>query len=164
RLAGKPVVAYLEAGGGRGDLYLTSACTRVVATEEASFEGLGLRVERRYYRKLLADWGVRIDRSSYGRYKSAYREFSADSTPPAGAPRLGGARADRGGVRERRDRPGRERRRSADGPLHGIEDRLGADRERVQAARRARGHPACREPRRLGPRVEPDRPHPPAHE
>ncbi|MBI3539895.1 MAG: S49 family peptidase [Candidatus Eisenbacteria bacterium] len=83
REAGKPVVAYLEAGGGRGDLYLASACDRVFATDEALFEGLGLRAERRYYRGLLAEWGVRVDRSSYGRYKSAYRNFSADSTSPA---------------------------------------------------------------------------------
>jgi protease-4 len=83
RQAGKPVVAYLENGGGRGDLYLAAACDRVVAGEEAYFAGLGLRAERRYYRRLLADWGLRVDRSSTGRYKSAYRNFSVDSTPPA---------------------------------------------------------------------------------
>ncbi len=83
RQAGKPVVAYLETGGGRGDLYLASACDRVVASEEAHFVGLGLRAERRYYRRLLDDWGVRIDRSSHGRYKSAWRGYSADSTPAA---------------------------------------------------------------------------------
>jgi protease-4 len=81
RAAGKPVVAYLENGGGRGDLFLASACDRVFATEEAFFVGLGLRGERRYYRGLLADWGVKIDRSSIGKYKSAYRNYSADSTP-----------------------------------------------------------------------------------
>src|SRR5262249_13607222 len=42
-----------------------------------------LRVERRYYRRLLRDWGVTVDRASYGKYKSAYREFSADSTSAA---------------------------------------------------------------------------------
>ena len=81
RRAGKPVVAYMEDGGGRGDLYMAAACDRVVAGEEAFFAGLGLRVERRYYRKLLADWGVRIDRTSMGRYKSAYRNYSVDATP-----------------------------------------------------------------------------------
>jgi len=83
RRAGKPVVAYLENGGGRGDLYLAAACDRVVAGEEAYFAGLGLRAERRYYRGLLDDWGIRIDRSSHGRYKSAFRGYSADSTPQA---------------------------------------------------------------------------------
>src|SRR5262249_50540993 len=83
RRAGKPVVAYLEDGGGRGDFYLASACDRVVASEEAFFAGLGLRAERRYYREALADWGIRIDRTSYGAYKSAYRTFSVDSTPAA---------------------------------------------------------------------------------
>jgi protease-4 len=83
RRAGKPVVAYLEEGATRGDLYLAAACDRIVATEEASFAALGLRVERRYYRRLLASWGVRVDRSSIGRYKSAFRNFSVDSTPPA---------------------------------------------------------------------------------
>lgn len=83
KAAGKPVVAYLEEGGTRGDLYLAAACNAIITTEDASFAALGLRAERRYYRKLLADWGVRIDRSSTGKYKSAFRNFSVDSTPPA---------------------------------------------------------------------------------
>jgi protease-4 len=83
RAAGKPVVAFLEDGGGRGDLYLSSACDRVVATEEAIFAGLGLRAERRSYRSWLASLGLRIDRASVGDFKSAYRQFSVDSTPAA---------------------------------------------------------------------------------
>ena len=83
RAAGKPVVAFLEEGGGRGDLYLAGACDRVVASEEAAFVGLGLRAERRSYRHWLATLGLRIDRASVGDYKSAYRGFSQDSTPPA---------------------------------------------------------------------------------
>lgn len=83
RAAGKPVVAYLEEGGGRGDLYLASACDRIVTTGEALFMGLGLRVEKRSWRTLLDTLGVRMDRASTGRYKSAYREFSVDSVPPA---------------------------------------------------------------------------------
>ncbi len=85
RDAGKPVVAFLEYGGGRGDLYLASACDRVIATEEAEFAGLGLRAERRYYRKFLEGLGLRLDRSSIGVYKSAYRNFSVDSTTTADA-------------------------------------------------------------------------------
>lgn len=81
RAAGKPVVAYLEHGGGRGDLLLAGACDRIVTSEEADFAALGLRVERRYWRRLLAAWGVRVDRSSYGRYKSAFRNLSVDSIP-----------------------------------------------------------------------------------
>jgi len=83
RAAGKPVVAYIEYGTGRAGLYLASACDRIVVSEESFFAALGLRVERRYYRRLLRDWGVTVDRASYGKYKSAYREFSADSTPTA---------------------------------------------------------------------------------
>jgi protease-4 len=83
RAAGKPVVAYLEYGTGRAGLYLASACDRIVASEEAMFLGLGLRAERRYYRRMLEDWGIAVDRASWGKYKSAYRNFSADSTPPA---------------------------------------------------------------------------------
>ncbi|MCC6350386.1 MAG: signal peptide peptidase SppA [Candidatus Eisenbacteria bacterium] len=83
RLAGKPVVAFLETGGGRGDLYLASACDRVFTTEEADFTGLGLRVERRYYREFLAGLGLRMDRVSVGDYKSAFRNFSVDSTGAA---------------------------------------------------------------------------------
>lgn len=83
RGAGKPVVAWLPYGGGRADLYLASSCDRIVTTEEAEFGALGLRVERRSYKSALADLGLRIDRSSVGAYKSAYRNFSVDSTPPA---------------------------------------------------------------------------------
>lgn len=82
RDAGKPVVASLESGGGRGDLYLASACTRAFASEEAIFAGLGLRTERRYYREMLEHYGVRMDRASVGAFKSAYRNYSVDRTPP----------------------------------------------------------------------------------
>jgi len=81
--AGKPVVAYLAYGGGRGDLYLASAAARVYASPAAEFMGLGLRTERRYYRKALERFGIRMDRTSVGEYKSAYRNYSVDSTPPA---------------------------------------------------------------------------------
>jgi protease-4 len=83
RAAGKPVVAFMEYGGGRADLYLAGACDRIVMAPEAGLAPLGLRAERRYYRGLLAGWGIRVDRSSYGRYKSAYRNFSVDSTSDA---------------------------------------------------------------------------------
>ena len=80
--AGKPVVAYLAYGGGRGDLYMASAAARVYVSPAAEFMGLGLRTERRYYRKALERFGIRFDRSSVGEYKSAYRNYSVDSTPP----------------------------------------------------------------------------------
>jgi protease-4 len=83
RQAGKPVVAFLEYGGGRADFYLASACDRIVMAPEAMPNPLGLRAERRYYRTLLESWGIKVERSSWGRYKSAYRNFSADSTPAA---------------------------------------------------------------------------------
>lgn len=81
--AGKPVVAFLEEGGSRGDLYLASAAGTVVASPAAEFMGLGLRIERRYYRRLLERFGLRFDRSSIGAFKSAYRGYSVDSMPPA---------------------------------------------------------------------------------
>ncbi len=80
RAAGKPVVAYLEEGATRAGLYLASACDRIVTTEEAGFWGLGLRVERRYYRAFLERLGIQVDRSAWGRFKSAYREYGADSS------------------------------------------------------------------------------------
>ena len=83
RAIGKPVVAYMEYGGGRGDLYLASACDRVVASPSAEFGALGIRIERRYYRRFFADLGLRVERSSTGRYKSAYRGYSVDSTGAA---------------------------------------------------------------------------------
>ncbi|HTM57880.1 MAG TPA: S49 family peptidase, partial [Candidatus Udaeobacter sp.] len=83
RAAGKPIVAFLPYGAGRGDLYLASACDRIVSTPEADFQQLGLRSERRYYRRLLESLGVRLDRVSIGQYKSAYRNLSVDSTTVA---------------------------------------------------------------------------------
>src|SRR4029077_15238106 len=80
--AGKPVVAYMAYGGSRGDLYLASAASRVYASPAAEFMGLGLRSERRYYRKALERFGIRFDRSSIGDFKSAFRNYSVDSTPP----------------------------------------------------------------------------------
>ena len=80
--AGKPVVAYLPYDGTRGDLYLASAAARVYASPAAEFMGLGLRAERRYYRKALERFGIRFDRASVGEFKSAYRNYSVDSTPP----------------------------------------------------------------------------------
>ncbi len=83
RAAGKPVVAFMEYGVGRADLYLAGACDRIVIAPEVEPAPLGLRAERRYYRGLLAGWGIRVDRSSYGRYKSAFRNYSVDSTSDA---------------------------------------------------------------------------------
>jgi protease-4 len=83
RAAGKPVTAYLEEGGGRADLYLASACDRVVASEEGDFLALGLRSERRYWREALARAGVQVERSSTGLYKSAYRNLSVNTMPAA---------------------------------------------------------------------------------
>lgn len=83
KAVGKPVVAWMEYGGGRGALALASAASRVVASEEASFGPLGLRVEKRYWKEPLARAGVRVDRSSVGAFKSAYREWSVDSIPAA---------------------------------------------------------------------------------
>ncbi len=81
--AGKPVLAYMQYGGSRGDLYLASAASAAYASPAAEFVGLGLRTERRYYRRMLAGLGVRLDRSSTGDFKSGYRNYSVDSTPPA---------------------------------------------------------------------------------
>jgi protease-4 len=80
RDAGKPVVAYLEYGAGRAGLMLASACDRVVTTPGAYYRSLGLRIEQRFYRGLLERWGVRLERASHGPYKSAYRNFSVDSS------------------------------------------------------------------------------------
>ena len=79
--AGKPVVAFMQYGGGRGDLYLSSAASKVYASPAAEFLGLGLRAERRYYKQALARFGVKMDRASIGEFKSAYRNLSVDSTP-----------------------------------------------------------------------------------
>jgi protease-4 len=81
--AGKPVVAWMQYGGGRGDLYMASAAARAYASPAAEFRGLGLRAERRYYKHALASLGVKVDRVSVGDFKGAYRNLSVDSTPPA---------------------------------------------------------------------------------
>jgi protease-4 len=80
--AGKPVVAYMQYGGGRGDLYMASAASKAYASPAAEFVGMGLRAERRYYKQALGRFGIKVDRVSIGEYKSAYRNLSVDSTPP----------------------------------------------------------------------------------
>lgn len=80
REAGKPVVAYLEHGAGRAGLMLAAACDRIVTTPGAHYRALGLRIEQRYYRSMLERWGMRLERAAVGAYKTAYRNFSADSS------------------------------------------------------------------------------------
>ena len=81
KAAGKPVVAFMQYGGGRGDLYLASVASKAYASPAAEFVGLGLRTERRYYKLALARFGIKVDRASIGDFKSAYRNLSVDSTP-----------------------------------------------------------------------------------
>src|SRR5262249_20982923 len=80
--AGKPVVAYMQYGGGRGDLYLARAASRIYASPASEFLGLGIPAQRRSYPSPLARYGVKFERASVGIYKSAYRNYSVDSTPP----------------------------------------------------------------------------------
>jgi len=55
RAKGKPVVAYLERGGTRGDLYLASDCDRIVTTPRATFDALARRADPAAPRKSPTD-------------------------------------------------------------------------------------------------------------
>ena len=137
RRAGKPVVAYLEYGAGRADLYLASACDRVVMAPEAMPQGLGLRAERRYYRGLLG-------RARHPRRAHLVRPLQV------GLPQLqrglDPARRPRGHRAQPRREPGAVRARAVRRPEAGARARAGLPR-RPPVARRG---PRRRRRDRLG--------------
>ena len=69
--AGKPVVAYLEEGGGDRSLYLASSADRIVVPPSGHLTLLGPRAEILMLKGLMDKLGVEADMVRAGKYKSA---------------------------------------------------------------------------------------------
>ncbi len=72
--AGKPVVAYLPAGG-LAEMYLASACTRVVLNPVGTLDFTGFATEVQYYKALLDRIGIKAEFVKAGPYKDAMEPF-----------------------------------------------------------------------------------------
>jgi protease-4 len=82
REAGKPVVAYLEAGMTR-DYALASAADRVVLAPEANLMVLGLSAELSFMKDTLGKLGMEADFVHVGAYKSAPERMTRTSASEA---------------------------------------------------------------------------------
>ena len=71
RRSGKRVVAYLPEGAGHRELYLASACDRVLVGRHATIVAPGLASVRTYARPLLAKLGVSIEVHRRAEFKAA---------------------------------------------------------------------------------------------
>lgn len=71
RRSGKRVVAYLPDGGGHRELYLASACDRVLVGRHATISAAGVASVRNYAKPLLAKLGVSLEVHRRAEYKSA---------------------------------------------------------------------------------------------
>lgn len=82
RAAGKPVVAYLESGGGAAELFVASAADRIVMPRLARFRGVGVSLEILRLRDAWAELGVDWDAATAGAYKSTFHtQYTAEATP-----------------------------------------------------------------------------------
>jgi len=79
RRAGKRVVAHLPDGGGHRELYLASACDRVLVGRYATLSAPGLASVRRYARPLLAKLGVALEVHRRAEYKTAVEGLVEDA-------------------------------------------------------------------------------------
>lgn len=71
RRAGKRVVAYLPEGGGHREIYLATACDRVLVGRHATLMLTGLASVRRYARPLLERLGIELEVHRRAEYKTA---------------------------------------------------------------------------------------------
>jgi hypothetical protein len=150
-LAGKPVVVHMPYGGGRGDLYLASVASRVYASRPPSSWGSDCARSGATTKTRSRAFGIKMDRSSVGDFKSAYRYLTADSTPPADTAVINRMLTQRQNVVRGRGLQRPEDRARATGghpgwprvPGHGLGE-AGRDRLRGLARGRARGAGAAR--------------------
>ena len=79
RRSGKRVVAYLPEGGGHRELFLASACDRVLVGRHATLGAAGLASVRNYGKPLLAKLGVSLEVHRRAEYKSAVEGLVEES-------------------------------------------------------------------------------------
>lgn len=83
RAAGKPVVAFIEQGGGPAEIYVASGADRIVMPRLAELSGIGVSVEILRLKQAFADLGVEWDAATAGEYKSTFQTWFTDSTSTA---------------------------------------------------------------------------------
>ncbi|MDZ4805838.1 MAG: signal peptide peptidase SppA [Candidatus Eisenbacteria bacterium] len=83
RESGKPVVAFLEAGGGPAELYVASAADRIIMPRLARLQGIGVSVEILRLKSAFADLGIDWDAVTAGPYKSTFHTWFTDEATPA---------------------------------------------------------------------------------
>ncbi|TPW11910.1 MAG: protease IV, partial [bacterium] len=83
RESGKPVVAFLEEGGGPAELYVASAADRIIMPRLARFQGIGVSVEILRMKDAFADLGIDWDAVTAGQYKSTFHTWFTDEATPA---------------------------------------------------------------------------------
>ncbi len=83
RESGKPVVAYLEEGGGPAELYVASAADRIVMPRLARFQGIGVSIEILRLKQAFAELGIDWDAVTAGPYKSTFHTWFTDAATPA---------------------------------------------------------------------------------
>lgn len=87
REAGKPVIAYLPAGGFK-ELYLASAADRVLINPVGSLDFTGFATESLYMKGLLSRIGVRAEFVTTGPYKTAMEPMTQEKMSPANREQL----------------------------------------------------------------------------
>lgn len=83
RRAGKPVVAFVEQGGGPAEIFIASGADRIVMPRLAELSGIGVSVELLRMKQAFADLGVDWDAATAGEYKSTFQTWFTDSTSTA---------------------------------------------------------------------------------
>ena len=82
KTSGKPVIAFLEAGG-TGDYYLATAASRIVLMPAGQLDLAGLASYELFFRGALDKIGVFPDLLHIGDYKSASNTFTERDFTPA---------------------------------------------------------------------------------
>ena len=75
RAEGKPVVAFMKEMTSRSQLYVASACDRIVLDEMGGAALLGIRAEIPYLGEMLDSLGIRFEKVARGKYKTAGEEL-----------------------------------------------------------------------------------------
>lgn len=78
RDAGKPVVAYLEEGGGAAEIFVASAADRIVMPRLARLRSVGVSVELLRLKDAWAEFGIDWDAATAGDYKSTFHTRYTD--------------------------------------------------------------------------------------
>ncbi len=83
RRSGKPVIAFIEEGGGAAEIYVASAADRIIMPRLATLQGIGVAVEILRLRQTMEKHGIAWDARTAGDYKSTFHTAWTDSATAA---------------------------------------------------------------------------------